>query len=129
MPEEAVGHAPSAAAEKLHLDEVTGKLVSKSELKRLQKQREAEEKKQIRAAGRIWRRRDYGAGLKFLDLQGLGVDKVQVMCQAQEAVGRPFEEQHEHLERGDFVGVIGYPGRTAPRSGQGEVSIFVQEVV
>ena len=50
MPEEAVGHAPPAAAEKLHLDEVTGKLVSKSELKRLQKQREAEEKKQKRAA-------------------------------------------------------------------------------
>jgi lysyl-tRNA synthetase, class II len=50
MPEEATGHAPSAAAEKLHLDEVTGKLVSKSELKRLQKQREAEEKKQKRAA-------------------------------------------------------------------------------
>jgi lysyl-tRNA synthetase class 2 len=50
MPEEAAGHAPSAAAEKLHLDEVTGKLISKSELKRLQKQREAEEKKQKRAA-------------------------------------------------------------------------------
>lgn len=50
MPEEAAGPAPSAAVEKLHLDEVTGKMVSKSELKRLQKQREAEEKKQKRAA-------------------------------------------------------------------------------
>jgi lysyl-tRNA synthetase class 2 len=50
MPKEAAGQAPSAAVEKLHLDEVTGKMVSKSELKRLQKQREAEEKKQKRAA-------------------------------------------------------------------------------
>lgn len=84
---------------------------------------------EIRAAGRIWRRRDYGASLKFIDIQGLGADKVQVMCQAQEATGRPFEEQHEHLERGDIVGVIGYPGRTAPRSGEGEVSIFAREVI
>jgi lysyl-tRNA synthetase class 2 len=50
MPQEDAGQAPAAAVEKLHLDEVTGKMVSKSELKRLQKQREAEEKKQKRAA-------------------------------------------------------------------------------
>ena len=36
--------------EKLHLDEVTGKMVSKSELKRLQKQRDAEDKKLKKAA-------------------------------------------------------------------------------
>ena len=50
MSQEGAGQAPTAAMEKLHLDEVSGKMVSKSELKRLQKQREAEEKKQKRAA-------------------------------------------------------------------------------
>src|SRR5256885_13245930 len=27
---------------------------------------------EIRAAGRIWRRRDYGTSLEFIDIQGLG---------------------------------------------------------
>lgn len=85
---------------------------------------------EIRAAGRIWRRRNYGTSLKFIDLQATGAEKVQVMCQAQEAVDSPsFEEQHEHLERGDIVGVIGYPGRTAPKTGDGEISIFAKEVI
>ena len=42
--------APTGALEKLHLDEVSGKMVSKSELKRLNKQREQEKKKQEKAA-------------------------------------------------------------------------------
>ena len=50
MPLEGAGQPPTGGVEKLHLDEVSGKMVSKSELKRLQKQREAEEKKQKRAA-------------------------------------------------------------------------------
>ena len=50
MPQEGAGLPPTGGVEKLHLDEVSGKMVSKSELKRLQKQREAEEKKQKRAA-------------------------------------------------------------------------------
>jgi lysyl-tRNA synthetase, class II len=50
MPQEGAGQPPTGGVEKLHLDEVSGKMVSKSELKRLQKQREAEEKKQKRAA-------------------------------------------------------------------------------
>ena len=85
---------------------------------------------EIRATGRIWRRRNYGASLKFLDIQDDKVDKLQIMCQEQEASGgRSFQEQHEHLERGDIVGVIGYPGRTSPRTGEGEVSIFAKEVI
>ena len=50
MSQEGTGHPPTVGVEKLHLDEVSGKMVSKSELKRLQKQREAGEKKQKRAA-------------------------------------------------------------------------------
>lgn len=53
------------------------------------------------------------------------------MCQAQEATGDvPFEQQHEHLQRGDAIGIIGYPGRTAPRGRpQGELSVFARQVI
>ncbi|KAL6714486.1 lysyl-tRNA synthetase [Lecanora helva] len=194
----------------LHLDEPTGEMVSKSELKKRQKQRELEEKKKAKAAaappktekksntsaeeqeaeltpnqyfeirsrriqefrkshkpnpyphkflvttdlrdflkeheklktgehlkdvevrlgGRIYTKRVSGSKLVFYDLRAEGV-KVQIMCQAQEASGLiPFEEQHEHLRRGDIIGVIGYPGRTAPRNRpEGELSIFAREVI
>jgi lysyl-tRNA synthetase, class II len=53
------------------------------------------------------------------------------MCQSQESTSSvPFHEQHEHLRRGDIIGIIGFPGRTNPRNrDQGELSIFAQEVV
>ena len=53
------------------------------------------------------------------------------MCQAQESAGSvPFEAQHEHLRRGDIIGIVGYPGRTAPKNRpEGELSIFAKEVV
>ena len=53
------------------------------------------------------------------------------MCQAQEATGSvPFEKEHEHLRRGDIIGVIGYPGRTAPNNRpEGELSIFAREII
>jgi lysyl-tRNA synthetase, class II len=57
-------------------------------------------------------------------------------CQAQEAIegGVPFEKQHEPLRRGDIIGIIGYPGRTSPKSKiekgeEGELSIFAREVI
>ena len=61
----------------------------------------------------------------FYDIRSEGV-KVQVMCQAQYAKGSvPFEQQHEHLRRGDIIGIVGFPGRTAPRQREdGELSIF-----
>ncbi len=46
--------------------------------------------------------------LRFYDVRAEGV-KVQVMCQSQEATGDvAFEEQHDHLRRGDIIGIIGY---------------------
>jgi lysyl-tRNA synthetase class 2 len=56
---------------------------------------------------------------------------VQIMCQLQYASDKvPFEKQHEHLQRGDIIGVIGFPGRTNPkRGGEGEISIFAREVI
>lgn len=84
----------------------------------------------MRIAGRIYTKRASGNKLIFYDIRAEGV-KVQVMCQAQNAVGDvPFEEQHEHLRRGDVVGIVGFPGRTAPKNRpDGELSIFASEVV
>lgn len=85
---------------------------------------------EVRIAGRIYTKRASGSKLVFYDIRAEGV-KVQVMCQSQEATGNvPFEAQHEHLRRGDIIGIIGYPGRTAPRNRpEGELSIFARQVI
>jgi lysyl-tRNA synthetase class 2 len=184
---------PTEQVANLHLDEVTGERISKSELKKRQKARQKEEEKQKKAAqraatappakkaggaeaaekdltpnqyfeirsrtinklretkspnpyphkfnvtydlrkfveefghlksgetapekviqigARIHGKRTSGAKLAFYDVRTEGV-KVQVMCQAQEVrAGAPeFADQHEHLRRGDIIGIIGYPGR------------------
>lgn len=84
----------------------------------------------VRIAGRIFTKRSSGGKLIFYDLRAEGV-KVQVMCQAQNATGSvSFEDQHEHLRRGDIIGIVGFPGRTAPKNRpDGELSIFATEVV
>lgn len=53
------------------------------------------------------------------------------MCQSDNAKGSvPFEKQHEHIRRGDIIGVVGWPGRTNPaKRDTGELSIFATEVV
>ncbi|CZT43341.1 probable lysine-tRNA ligase [Rhynchosporium secalis] len=206
---------PTEAIANLHLDEVTGERVSKSELKKRQKNRQKEEERvkraaaappkpvvakksnaeadekelnpnqyfeirsraieklrktkepnpyphkfnvtynlpdfvkdygnlksgehkkdiEIRIGGRIFNKRASGNKLVFYDVVDSGV-KVQVMCQVQEAKsdGVPFEQQHEHLRRGDIIGIVGYPGRTAPKSKiekgeEGELSIFATEII
>lgn len=48
--EPAVADAAAAAVAKLHLDEVTGEMISKTELKKRQKQREKEAAKEKKAA-------------------------------------------------------------------------------
>ncbi|KAL4764136.1 lysine--tRNA ligase KRS1 [Aspergillus foveolatus] len=84
----------------------------------------------VRIAGRIYTKRSSGAKLIFYDIRAEGV-KVQVVCQAQNASGAvSFEDQHEHLRRGDIVGIVGFPGRSNPKNRpDGELSIFATEVV
>lgn len=96
---------------------------------------EHEKEVEVRIGARIYNKRASGTKLVFYDVQTEGV-KVQVMCQSQEAKegGVPFEDQHEHLRRGDIIGIVGYPGRTAPKNkiaagGEGELSIFATEIV
>ncbi|KAK9457785.1 hypothetical protein V1511DRAFT_490826 [Dipodascopsis uninucleata] len=82
----------------------------------------------IAIAGRIHVKRESGSKLKFYEVHGEG-HSVQVVCQAQDATG-DFALMHEHLSRGDIIGVKGYPGRTQPqRGGEGTVSVFAREVV
>ncbi|KAI1809295.1 hypothetical protein GGS20DRAFT_572646 [Poronia punctata] len=84
---------------------------------------------EIRVGLRIMAQRSYGASLRFYDCKAEGVS-IQVMCDAKNASGTPFAEQHDHLRRGDWIGVIGFPGRTKPKSRDvGELSIFAREVV
>ncbi|KAH8684387.1 putative Lysyl-tRNA synthetase, cytoplasmic [Tricladium varicosporioides] len=90
---------------------------------------------EVRLGARIYNKRASGNKLVFYDVRTEGV-KVQVMCQLQEAKegGVPFEQQHEHLRRGDIIGIVGYPGRTAPKNKiekgeEGELSIFATEII
>ncbi|KAK2049886.1 lysyl-tRNA synthetase [Colletotrichum somersetense] len=96
---------------------------------------EHDKEKVVRVGARIYNKRASGNKLFFYDIRAEGV-KVQVMAQAQEVrEGSPsFEDQHVHLRRGDIVGIIGYPGRTAPKSKiekgeEGELSIFATEFI
>ncbi|KAG4032596.1 hypothetical protein MFRU_006g00660 [Monilinia fructicola] len=92
---------------------------------------------EVRFGARIYNKRASGNKLVFYDVKDEGV-KVQVMCQLQESTTREgaqsFGEQHESLRRGDIVGIVGYPGRTAPKNKiekgeEGELSIFATEVI
>ena len=97
-----------------------------------------EDKKDValRVGGRIYNKRAAGNKLVFYDIRVDGV-KFQVMCQedlAKSETGVPFESQHEHLRRGDVIGIVGFPGRTAPKNKiekgeEGELSIFATEVI
>ncbi|KTW29826.1 lysine-tRNA ligase [Pneumocystis carinii B80] len=87
----------------------------------------------VSVAGRILNKRDSGSKLRFYDLCDDGA-KIQVMAQAQDCE-KDYLEMHEHIQRGDIVGIIGYPGRTSPKGkgkdeGEGgELSIFCKEMV
>ncbi|KAI0429714.1 lysyl-tRNA synthetase [Xylaria sp. FL1042] len=84
---------------------------------------------EIRVGVRIMAQRSYGASLRFYDCKAEGIS-IQIMCDAKEATGLPFAEQHDHLRRGDWIGVVGFPGRTKPKTRDvGELSIFAREVV
>ncbi|KAI0132976.1 hypothetical protein BJ170DRAFT_700641 [Xylariales sp. AK1849] len=84
---------------------------------------------EVRIGLRIMAVRSYGASLRFYDCKAEGIS-VQVMCEANEATTVPFAEQHTHLRRGDWIGVVGFPGRTNPKSRPvGELSVFARQVI
>lgn len=80
---------------------------------------------------RIYNIRRAGDNLRFYEVAVDGAE-IQIMATNVEVTGAiNFIDQHDHLRRGDIIGVKGFPGRTSPRkeeSNPGELSIFAQEV-
>ncbi|KAF2092088.1 lysyl-tRNA synthetase [Saccharata proteae CBS 121410] len=86
---------------------------------------------EVRIGARIYTKRSSGKSLCFYDVRAEGA-RIQIMCQENNnGSSVSFQDQHEHLRRGDIIGIVGYPGRTAPKKADndGELSIFAKEVV
>ena len=88
---------------------------------------------EVRVMGRIFGTRSSGQKLMFYILN-VDDTEIQVMCQLNNATNpddlEGFLAQHEHLRRGDIIGVIGFPGRTHPKNRpEGELSIFARELI
>jgi len=83
----------------------------------------------VSVSGRVFSIRSQGAGLIFYDVISDDT-KIQIFCSAKFHKGtKPFDETHEPIRRGDFIGIVGYPGRTNPKEGEGELSVQAHEVV
>jgi lysyl-tRNA synthetase class 2 len=79
---------------------------------------------QASAAGRITNYRRSGKNFIFYDIRDDGL-KLQVMCNIKDHKGpSSFEAAHEHIKRGDIIGVIGHPTPTTA----GELSIAPVEI-
>lgn len=84
----------------------------------------------VSIAGRVLSIRTSSSKLRFYEVQAEGV-RVQVMAQFQDAAGSgDYAAMHKHIQRGDIVGVIGYPGRTSPKGRDtGELSVFARQFI
>ena len=83
---------------------------------------------EVRAGVRIMAVRSYGQSLCFYDCKAEATP-IQIVLQAGEIEGI-IAELNELLRRGDWIGVIGHPGRTKPKTKDiGELSIFAKKVV
>ncbi|KAK3711449.1 lysyl-tRNA synthetase [Vermiconidia calcicola] len=79
---------------------------------------------------RIYNIRSAGENLRFYEVAVDGAE-IQIMATNLENTSDlPFPDQHDHLRRGDIIGVTGFPGRTSPKKedNPGEQSIFAQSV-
>lgn len=83
------------------------------------------EDKEVSVAGRVFNIRIQSAGLIFYDIYSENT-KVQVYCakQFQKDESKSFYDTHAHIKRGDFIGVVGFPGRTKGKD-EGELSVRV----
>jgi len=80
----------------------------------------------FKVAGRIANLRSFGkaAFAKLLDRTG----EIQVWIR-KDLIGDAAFELWKRLERGDFIGVVGSPTVTKPKSGPGELTIVVENLV
>ena len=83
----------------------------------------------VQVAGRVHSIRKSGASLIFYDIKS-GDAKIQIYVNKKNHQGKKsFEETHEFVRRGDFIGVIGNPGRTNPKDKEGELSVSATDVI
>jgi lysyl-tRNA synthetase class 2 len=83
-----------------------------------------------RISGRVLSIRTAGSSLIFYDMISNDT-RLQVYCNAKEHKGsKTFEDTHEHVKRGDIIGLIGRPGRTiGKKDSDGEFSILAEDLV
>lgn len=77
----------------------------------------------VSVTGRITSKRKMGKIL-FYDISADGL-KLQVVAMMNNDTKKNFFI-HNYLRVGDIIGVSGYPGKTSPKKGDGELSIFAQ---
>jgi len=78
----------------------------------------------VSVAGRIFSKRKSGNALAFYDLHADG-KKIQMLCDKKYYVSEEkFQHIHNHLRRGDIVGVRGFPAKAK----KGELSITPIEI-
>ena len=83
----------------------------------------------VQVAGRVHSIRKSGAALIFYDIRGNDA-KIQIYVNKKNHKGqKSFEETHSQIRRGDFIGVIGNPGRTNPKDKEGELSVSATDVI
>lgn len=80
-------------------------------------------------AGRIYNIRSQSSGLIFYDIISDDA-KLQIYCakQFQKDTTKTFQEVHEHVRRGDFIGITGHPGRTTGKE-EGEFSLKAHTLI
>ena len=83
----------------------------------------------VQVAGRVHSIRKSGASLIFYDIKS-GESKIQIYVNEKNHKGKKsFEDTHDPIRRGDFIGVIGNPGRTNPKDKEGELSVSATDVI
>ncbi|KAF2277793.1 lysyl-tRNA synthetase [Westerdykella ornata] len=98
------------------------------------KKNEVLEDVEIRVAVRIMSIRSAGNALIFYNCKSEG-QTIQIFCEAtrfssESGSAAAFAEHHSVFRRGDWIGVVGVPGRTNPKNRDtGELSVFAKDVV
>ena len=83
----------------------------------------------VQVAGRVHSIRKSGSSLIFYDIVGEDA-KLQIFVNRKNHKGeKDFDEIHDSIRRGDFIGVIGNPGRSNPKNKEGELSVSAQQVI
>lgn len=78
------------------------------------KRGEYDQSTQLRLGARIMSKREFGNKLRFYVTQAEGVT-IQVVAQADySADPENYIAEHEHLQRGDIIGIVGFPGSMLP---------------